>query len=165
MPPRSPPPLSPQGLPLRGSAGPRVLNDIGLTDAELAAFLPPEAPTLLRSVLWCQFSGPARLEDIAAAFADRYTTRLVPDARRFPPDGPEEGVPVREVELMTRGRYARYTFLGMRGDHYIEDGHFQLEATFFGAGTGWGSNRALYSRFKALELPRIGAVDIVELTA
>jgi hypothetical protein len=31
-------------------------------------------------------------------------------------------------------------------------------------GTDWGSNRAVYERFKALELGLLGARDIVEQT-
>jgi hypothetical protein len=160
--------LTPHGLPLRGSAGPRVLKDLGLSDAELAAFLPPDAPRLLRSVLWCQFTGPASLEAIAAHFRaqdpPRYAVALHPDDRRFPPGGPEGGVAVRVVELRPKGRYARYAFVGMRGEAYVEDGSFQLEATFFGSGTAWGSNRALYERFKAVELPALGARDLIERT-
>jgi hypothetical protein len=155
--------LTPNGLPLKGSAGPRVLDDLGLTDAELAAFLPPDAPRWVRSVLWCQFEGPASLEAIAAHFSSRFTVTRSVD-KRFPPDGPAEGVDVPTVALRPKGRYVTYLFYGMRGDTYVEDGSWQFEAAFHGSGTDWGSNRAVYERFKSVELPALGARAVVERT-
>ncbi len=155
--------LTPNGLPRKGSAGPLVLDDLGLTDAELAAFLPPDAPRWVRSVLWCQFEGPASLDAIAAHFAGRYAvTRAI--EQRFPPDGPAEGVAIATVTLRPKGRYVAYCFYGMRGESYVEDGSWQLEATFHGSGTDWGSNRAVYERFKAVELAGLGARAVVERT-
>lgn len=160
---KRPPTFTPNGQPLVGSAGPRVLNDLGLTDAELAVFLPPDAPRWIRSVLWCQFEGPASLDAIAAHFAPRLEVTRQMD-RRFPPDGPADGVDVSTVVLRPRGRYVAYMFYGMRGDAYVEDGSWQFEAAFHGSGADWGSNRAVYERFKAEELPALGARAIVERT-
>jgi hypothetical protein len=71
---------------------------------------------------------------------------------------------VRSVTLRPKGRYASYTFYGMRGDRYVEDGCYQLEAAFRESGTIWGPNRAIYERFKALELPALGATNVSERT-
>ena len=52
----------------------------------------------------------------------------------------------------------------MRGDHYGEDGSWQLMASFRNLGTEWGSNRAIYERFKAVELAALGARNLIERT-
>ncbi len=162
--PKQPAALTPNGLPLRGSAGPAVLKDLGVTDAELAAFLPATAPRANRAVFWCQFEGPPSLDAIASHFAGRFAVdRLV--ASRYPPDGAEEGVAVEQVWLRPRGRYVTYMLYGMRGEAYVEDGSWQLEAAFRGAGALWGSNRAVYERFKAVELTALGVRNVVERTA
>lgn len=156
------PTMTPNGLPLRGSAGPRILQDLGLTDAELAAFLPSDAPPRVRWVFWCQFEGPGSLDAIAAHFEPRFpVTRAI--AVKYPGNGrPEISVP--GVTLATTGRYVSYTFYGMRGDTYCEDGSWQLEVAFRESGTSWGSNRAVYERFKAIELASLGARGIIERT-
>ena len=162
--PKKPAPTTPNGQPIRGSAGPQILKDLGLTDLELAAFLPPDAPRWVRGVFWCQFEGPASLDEIAGHFASRYAVHRSDADLRFPAGGPAGGVPVRTVTLTPKGRYVSYVFLGMRGETYGEQGTWQLEATFRASGTDWGSNRAVYERFKALELPGLGARDLIERT-
>jgi hypothetical protein len=154
---------TPNGVALKGTAGPRVLGDLGLTDAELAAFLPPDAPKWLRGVFGCQFEGPPSLDAIAAHFAGRYTVERRYELK-FPPDGPEDGVSVDAVIVRPKGQYVVYVFYGMRGETYVVDGSWQLEVSFRESGTDWGSNRAVYERFKAVELPGLGARDVVELT-
>lgn len=148
---------------LKGSAGPRILGDLGLTDAELFAFLPPDAPKWVLGVFWCQFECDATLEDLMRHFGERYEVSL-DTSPRFPEGGPPEGIPVRTLTLRPKGKYVAYMFYGMRGTQYVEDGSFQLEAAFHASGTSWGSNRAVYERFKALELPKIGARNILERT-
>lgn len=151
------------GPQLVGSAGARVLGDLGLTDAELFAFLPADAPRWIRGVLWCQFELARSIEEIAAHFQGRYEVTWSVDPR-FPPAGPAEGIPVRTLTLRPRGRYVAYLIYGMRGEAYVEDGSFQLEAAFHRSGTAWGSNRAIYERFKAIELTGLGATGVRELT-
>lgn len=148
---------------LKGSAGPKILKDLGLTDAELFAFLPPDAPKWLRGVFWCQFECDRTLDELMRTFAERYEVTLVASPK-FPDDGPPEGIPVRQLTLQPKGKYVAYTLYGMRGARYVEDGSFQLEVSFRESGTEWGSNRAVYERFKALELPGIGARKLIELT-
>ena len=148
---------------LVGTAGRRILGHLGLTDAELFAFLPADAPKWLRGVLWCQFDLAHSLDDIEAHFRGRYETSFYDDVR-FPPDGPEEGVPVRTLTLRPPGRYVAYTFYGMRDEAYVESGSYQLEANFGAMGTVWGSNRAIYERFTALELSELGATNVRERT-
>lgn len=148
---------------LKGSAGARILTDLGLTDAELLAFLPPDAPKWIRGVFWCQFACDRSLDELMRHFAERYDVTLG-TWPKFPEDAPAEGIPVRQLTLRPKGRYVAYTFYGMRGDRYVEDGSFQLETSFGASGTEWGSNRAVYERFKQLELPPIGARNIVERT-
>jgi hypothetical protein len=155
--------LTPNGQPLQGSAGPQILKDLGLTDAELAGFLPADAPRWVRGVFWCQFEGPASLDVIAEHFAGRFTVTRTVD-KKFPPDGPDDGLDVAMVLLRPKGRYVTYMFYGMRGETYAEDGSWQLEVSFRESGTDWGSNRAVYERFKAVELPGLGARGVVELT-
>ena len=99
--------LTPQGLPLRGSVGALILKDLGITDAQLAAFLPPNVPTFLRAVLWCQFEGPPSLDAIGQHFAGRFAvTRAV--SKQFPPTAPTEWMSPRSrarprgVTLRTR---------------------------------------------------------------
>jgi hypothetical protein len=148
---------------LRGSAGKKILADLGLTNEELHAFLPADAPKWVRSVLWCQFDLARSLEEIEAHFRGRFETSMHEDVK-FPPDGPDQGIPVRSVTVRPASRYVAYTFYGMRGEQYVESGSYQLEAAFGESGTTWGSNRAVYERFKALELPELGATNVRELT-
>lgn len=148
---------------LKGSAGPRILKDLGLTDAELFAFLPPDAPKWLRGVFWCQFECDRTLDELMRTFAERYEVTLGTEPK-FPEGAPLGGVKVRVLSLRPPGKYVAYTFYGMRGARYVEDGSFQLEVSFRESGTEWGSNRAVYERFKALELPGIGARKLIELT-
>lgn len=155
--------LTPNGQPLVGSAGPLILKDLGITDAELAAFLPVDAPRWVRGVLWCQFEGPSSLDEIAQYFADRFTIKHFL-GKRFPPGGPPDGIDVPTIFLQPKGKYVSYMFYGMRGDTYVEDGSWQFEAAFRQSGRDWGSNRAVYERFKALELPGLGARNIIERT-
>jgi hypothetical protein len=114
-------------------------------------------------VFWCQFEGPASLDAIAAWFAERFAVRHGV-AVKFPPGAPEEGFEMPSVILQPKGKYVTYEFYGMRGATYVEDGSWQLEVTFRESGTDWGSNRAIYERFKALELGPLGAVSVMELT-
>lgn len=155
--------LTPNGQKLVGSAGKMILGDLRIDDAALAAFLPADAPRWIRGVLWCQFEGPASLDAIAAHFAPRLEVVRRVD-RNFPEGGPEDGVDVPSVSLRPKGKYVAYTFYGMRGDTYVEDGSWQLVASFRETGTEWGSNRAVYERFKAVELVGLGARSIVERT-
>ena len=159
------PRLTPNGQPLRGSAGALILKDLGLTDEALAAFLPADASTWLRGVLWCHFNGPDSLETIHQHFvtqgAGRYTVSQTVGLR-FPPGGPEEGVSVPSIVLRPKGRYVTYLLFGVDPPPHPTAPTFCLEATFRSMGTDWGSNRAVYERFKAQELPRLGARDIVE---
>lgn len=155
--------VTPNGQPLRGSAGARILADLGLDDAELARFLPADAPRWIRSVLCCQFTGPRSLDAIAAHFAGRFEITRTVD-KKFTDDGPPEGIDVPTLSLRPKGKYVAYMFYGMNGDRYVEDGTWQLEAAFREAGTDWGSNRAVYERFKAVELAELGARDITERT-
>jgi hypothetical protein len=148
---------------LKGSAGASILTDLGLTDAELFAFLPPDAPKWIRGVFWCQFECDRSLDELMRHFAERYDVTLG-TWPKFPEGAPADGIPVRQLTLRRKGRYAAYTFYGMRGDRYIEDGSLQLETSFGASGTAWGSNRAVYERFKQVELPAIGARNIVERT-
>ena len=145
------------------SAGPRILGDLGITDAELAAFLPPDAPRFLRGVFWCQFEHAGSLDDIAAHFALRFKVARSVDLK-FPPDGPEAGIEVDTLTLVPTGRYVAYMFYAMRGERYGGDGCFQLEAAFQAMGTAWGSNRAVYERFKAVELRALGVTSFDERT-
>lgn len=156
-------PLTPNGQPLQGTAGPQILKDLGLTDAELAGFLPADAPRWVRGVFWCQFEGPASLDAFAERFAGRFTVTRTVD-KKFPPDGPDDGLDVPMVLLRPKGKYVTYAFYGMRGETYVEDGSWQLEVSFRESGADWGSNRAVYERFKAVELPGLGARGVVELT-
>jgi hypothetical protein len=148
---------------LEGTAGRKILAQLGLTDAELLAFLPADAPKWLRSVLWCQFDLARSLEDIESYFRGRYETSFSDDLK-FPPDGPKGGVSVRMLVVRPEGRYVTYMLYAMRGERYGESGSYQLEAAFGESGTSWGSNRAIYERFKALELPALGATNVRELT-
>lgn len=68
------------------------------------------------------------------------------------------------VLLRPKGRYVTFMSDGMRGETYLDDGSRQFEAAFHGSGTDWGSSRAVYERFKVLELPGLGARSIVERT-
>lgn len=155
--------LTPNGQPLVGSTGPLILKDLGITDVELAAFLPVDAPRWVRGVFWCQFEGPESLDAIAAHFEDRYTVKHVA-GKKFPPGGPPDGVDLPMIIVQPKGKYASYMFYGMRGDLYVEDGSWQLEAAFRESGRDWGSNRAVYERFKALELTKLGVRNITERT-
>ncbi len=147
---------------LVGTAGAQVLGDLGLTNDELFAFLPDEEKWV-RGVFWCQLELPLSLEQIGTHFEGRYSVEFG-DGLKFPPDGPDDGIPIRTVTLSPKGRYVHYTFYGMRGDEYVSDGSFQLEASFRESGTSWGSNRAVYERFKALELGSLGVTRVNELT-
>jgi hypothetical protein len=155
--------LTPNGLPIQGSAGPRVLSDLGITDVELASFIPATASHWLRAVLWCQFEGPTSLDAIEKHLAGRFDVKRSVH-KKFPPDGPDEGFDVPALTCTPKGRYVTWCFYGMRGDVYCEDGSWQLEGTFRAMGTEWGSNRAIYERFKAIALPTLGARNIVERT-
>ncbi len=161
------PRLTPNGQPLRGSAGPLILKDLGLTDEALAAFLPADAPTSLRGVFWCQLTGPASLDAIqqhvVTQAGGRYAVSQTVDLR-FPPGGPKEGVSVPSIVLRPKGRYVTYLFYVIDPPPHPTAPTFCLEATFRAMGTDWGSNRAVYERFKALELGLLGARDIVEQT-
>ena len=137
--------LTPNGLTLRGSAGPRILGHLGLDDAALAAYLAADAPRWVRGVLWCQFEGPASLDAIAAHFSAAYTLSRSVDPHVLPD---ETEVLVPSVHLRVPGRYVAYSFYGKRGDTYVEDGSWQFVATFRESGTDWGSNRAVYERFR-----------------
>jgi hypothetical protein len=148
---------------LRGSAGKKILADLGITNEELHAFLPADAPKWLRGVFWCQLDLASPLETIAKHFEDRYHVSI-DDGLRFPPDGPAEGVAVRTLVVRPKGRYCTYSFFAMRGEEYGASGSYQVEATFREMGAQWGSNRAVYERFKAVELPPLGATNVRELT-
>jgi predicted protein tyrosine phosphatase len=92
--------LTPNGKPLRGSAGALILKDLGLTDEALAAFLPADAPAWLRGVFWCHFTGPSSLEAIHQHFLTQAGGRFAVSQTvglRFPPDGPEEGVALPSI--------------------------------------------------------------------
>jgi hypothetical protein len=153
---------------LRPTAGPLILGDLGITDEELAAFLPTGAPEWVRGVLWCQFDRPGTLADIEAHFlappqAERYSVSRATE-HRFQGDADTVGVQVPSLVLRPKGKYVAYVIYGMRGDRYVEDGRWQLESTFREMGTRWGSNRAIHERFKSLELSALGATNVVELT-
>jgi hypothetical protein len=140
------------------TAGPQILKDLGLTDEELLAFLPPEAPKWLRGVLWCSFESPLTLDEIAAHFAPRYAVKFIDNMD--PPD-PVNGH--RILLVRPKGRYVTYSFEGA-STPYAEKSPWRLEAGFRESGTEWGSNRAVYERFKALELPGLKATQVQELT-
>lgn len=89
---------TPNGQPLVGSAGPLILKDLGITNAELAAFLPVDAPHWIRGVFWCQVEGPKSLDEIAAHFADRFAITHF-SGKKFPPGGPPDGVDVPTISL------------------------------------------------------------------
>ena len=148
---------------LRGSAGKKILADLDITNEALHAFLPADAPKWLRGVIWCQLDLDLPLETIAKHFEDRYHVSI-DDGLRFPPDGPAEGIPVRTLVVRPKGRYCVYSFFAMRGEEYGASGSYQLEAMFREMGAQWGSNRAVYERFKAIELPPLGATNVRELT-
>ncbi len=114
-------------------------------------------------MFWCQFEGPTSLAAFATHFAKRFAVMTSTD-KKFPADGPAEGLDVPTVTLAPKGKYVAYTFYGMRGETYGEDGSWQLVASSREMGTACGSNRAVYERFKALELPDLGAREIVERT-
>ncbi|MBL8680456.1 MAG: hypothetical protein JNK05_14860 [Myxococcales bacterium] len=147
----------------KDSAGAAILKDLGLTDAELKAFLPADAPKWLRAAFWCQFDCDLSLDELARHFEKRFAVEIVVEPK-FPDPGPPDGIPVRQVIFMPAGRYAQFRFYGMRGERYVEDGSVQLEVSFGSLGAPWGSNRAVYERFKQLELPAIGARNVVERT-
>jgi hypothetical protein len=163
----STPRLTPNGKPLRGSAGALILKDLGLTDEALAAFLPADAPAWLRGVFWCHFTGPSSLEAIHQHFLTQAGGRFAVSQTvglRFPPDGPEEGVAMPSIVLRPKGRYVTYLLYVVDPPPHPTAPTFCLEATFRAMGTDWGSNRAVYERFKAVELGLLGARDIVEQT-
>lgn len=143
---------------LKPSAGPAVLKDLGITDAELHAFLPPNASKWLRGVLWCSFEWDGTLDELEAALSARYTTRFIQN--KDPPD-PVNGH--RILLAWPKGRYVTYSFQGS-SKPYAERSPWRLEAGFREMGTPWGSNRAVYERFKAVELVKLGAKNIEELT-
>lgn len=158
--PRSAKPATPR---LRGSAGKKILADLGITNEELHAFLPADAPKWLRGVFWCQLDLAQPLEAIAQHFDGRYDVSIA-DSVRFPPDAPPEGIEIRTLIVRPPSHYCAYTLYPMRGDVYGAEGSYQLEASFREMGAQWGSNRAVYERFKALELPPLGATNVRELT-
>lgn len=143
---------------LKPSAGPAVLKDLGITDAELHAFLPPSAAKFLRGVLWCTFEWEGTLDELEAQLSARYTTRFIQN--KDPPD-PVKGH--RILLAWPKGRYVTYSFEGS-SKPYAERSPWRLEAGFREMGTPWGSNRAVYERFKAVELSKLGAKNIKELT-
>ena len=52
---------------LRPSAGSMILSSLGMTDLELAAFLPKNAPPQVRGVFGCDFETKLSLPEIASA--------------------------------------------------------------------------------------------------
>ena len=140
------------------SAGPAVLKDLGITDAELAAFLPKDAPKWVRGVFWCDFEWRGSLDELEQKLSDRYTVRFI--ANKDPPD-PVNGH--RILLAWPKGRYVTYSFKGA-SEPYREGSPWRLEAGFRESGKEWGSNRAVYERFKAIELKKLGAENIRELT-
>lgn len=152
----------------RPSAGPRILSDLGITDDQLGAFLPSVETPVIRGVFWCQFDRKGTLEDIEKHFmkspqADRYDVSRSTE-HRFTSDDDVTGVQVPSVVLRPKGKYVAYVIYGKRGEQYVADGRWQLEASFREMGTYWGSNQAVFERFKATELPALGAKKVVELT-
>jgi len=147
---------------LKPSADRRVLKDLKLTDAELAAFLPPKPWGLgrLRAVFWCQFALDKSVDELAAMFGAPYKVRIRSDIK----DPPRSVDNVRNVVIFPTGRYCVFNFIPMRGSKHNVAGYFQLEVTFRSLGTPWASNHAVYERFKKIELSRIGARSIRELT-
>ncbi|MBN8612684.1 MAG: hypothetical protein J0L92_18965 [Deltaproteobacteria bacterium] len=148
---------------LRGSAGKKILADLGIRNEELHAFLPADAPKWLRGVFWCQLDLASPLETIAAHFEGRYDVSIE-DSLRFPPDAPAEGISVRTLTVRPKGHYCAYSFFTKRDEQYGAEGSYQLEVSFREMGAQWGSNRAVYERFKAIELPPLGATNVRELT-
>ena len=141
----------------RPSAGPRILKDLGLTDAELQAFLPADAPKWIRYVFACDVTLPLEPDAIARHFADRFEVTVRDERPRSvsaPPD-----TTVRVVSLRPKGKYVSYTFTPT----LTGPGRYQLQVALAGSDTGWGSNRAIYERFKKVELPGLGATDLVEV--
>lgn len=135
-----------------------ILKDLGLTDEQLHAFLPLDAPKWVRSVFWCSFESPLGLDEIAAHFSKRYAVKFIDN--KDPPD-PVNGH--RLLLVRPKGRYATYVFEGM-STPYAEKSPWKLEGGFRQSGTDWGSNRAVYERFKTLELPGLNATNVQELT-
>ncbi len=152
----SQPPVAPPKL--KPSAGPAVLKDLGITDAELYAFLPADAPTWVRGVFWCSFEWAGTLDELEAKLSARYTTKFI--ANSDPPD-PVNGH--RILLAWPKGRYVTYSFEGAASP-YAEQSPWKLEAGFRESGTPWGSNRAVYERFKSVELTKLKAKNINELT-
>jgi hypothetical protein len=144
------------------SVGAKVLKDLKLTDAELAAFLPAKPWGLgrLRAVFWCQFKLDKSVDEVAAMFGAPYKVRISADIK----DPPRSEGAVRNVVIFPPGRYCVYNLIPMRGKQHNVAGSFQLQVTFRSLGTAWASNHAIYERFKAIELARIGARSIRELT-
>lgn len=152
----SQPPVAPPKL--KPSAGPAVLKDLGITDAELHAFLPADAPTWVRGVFWCSFEWAGTLDELEAKLSARYTTKFIQNSD--PPD-PVNGH--RILLAWPKGRYVTYSFEGAASP-YAEQSPWKLEAGFRESGTPWGSNRAVYERFKSVELTKLKAKNINELT-
>ena len=140
------------------TAGPQILNDLQLTDEQLQAFLPPDAPKWVRGVFWCRFDSPLTLDEIAAHFRPRFAVKFIDNMD--PPD-PVNGH--RLLLVRPKGRYVTYSFEGA-STPYAEKSPWKLEVGFRASGTEWGSNRAVYERFKALELPGLKATQVQELT-
>lgn len=134
----------------RPTAGKRILAHLGITDAELAAFVPP-GKLWTRAVFLCELLSPLDEAALAARFAGRYGVVDQRTSRGGRAD-------VRTITLTVPGRYVAYTF-------WREGARWKCEAAFREMGTFWHSNHAIWARFKQLELPTIDATDVVDLTA
>jgi hypothetical protein len=144
---------------LRPSAGPLVLKDLGMTDAELAAFVPGPKP-LMRGVYWCQFELDKTVDELLPMFRPPYRVKIGPDIK----DPPRSAGAVPNLRLWPKGGYCMFNFIPQQGSKFNVAGHYQLMVTFRSFGTPWGSNQAVYERFKAVELTRLGAHAVRELT-
>ena len=144
---------------LRPSAGPLVLKDLGMTDAELAAFV-PDAKPLMRGVYWCQFELDKTVDELLPMFRPPYRVKIGPDIK----DPPRSTGAVPNLRLWPKGGYCMFNFVPQRGSKFNVAGSYQLMVTFRSFGTPWGSNQAVYERFKAVELVRLGAHAVRELT-
>ena len=150
------------------TAGKSILKHLGIDDAALHAFVPEGAPKL-RAVFWCQFDSPLTLDELTKALdalvkSGELSRVARIENRKFPPGAPPEGIAVPTVLGDVPGRYVGYMFYGMRDESYEATGRYQLEAAFRGMGTAWGSNQAVYERFKSIALPSLQGTEVTERT-
>jgi hypothetical protein len=115
---------------------------------ELQKYLPTAGPGPLRAVWWCDFDCRLDLPGMLAALRPMPELKwaILSDSTRGP-------------VLQGHSPYPSIVFL-----FYAKKKRWRLEVLFRQQGTRWGSNEALYRRFKNEALPRLRATAIEELS-